>query len=467
MERAATYEEFQEAVRECCELEERALSAAEFIKTKIKTEEWMERIDRMVRTAIVVCQTRAVCLDKALEELDAGNTQILPPFPSCEEMDKLFLIENLLTNDSSSSLITATDPSLIKDQFLNAVRENKELLVSFILMEITLTPATKMKAFAEAVKLGLVPIVDLLITKGDVDPSIHDDWAIKHVTEQFNADMICRLLLDKRVGINQILYKQIISRPYNPMLTDSLLMNPSLNVNRMLSPDCLPNSLDLTVRLLEDPRFTATEAILKQALDRKHYRLLEICLKTIVPTTGHLASACYSGSLAIVDLLLRDMRVTPTFTMLLNSCQNGNIHIAIRLLQDGRIIPTNDIFNPVCILGLDQVFDQLMLDRRISPTFESFLAACEHNNLYIIERILPLIDPFSNNYQALKIARRHNNHRLIKLLMDDPRYDSFEISDVVEGINVPELVRPQLGVGANVGVGVDAGANVGANVGAL
>lgn len=441
----ATYEEFQQAVKECCELEERALSVAEFIKSQIKTEEWMERIERMVRTAIAKFQTRAVCLDKALEEFETGGTQILPSFSPCEEMDKLLIIENLLMNESSSSLITATDQSIVKEKFINAVKENKELLVSFILMEVSLTPVTKMKAFAEAVKLGFVPIVDMLITKGDVNPSIHDDWAIKHASENFNADLICRLLLDNRVGIPQTLYKQIISRPYNPMLTDRLLMNPSLNVNRMLQPEeCLPRYLDLTVRLLEDPRFTATEAILNQALDKNHYKLLEICLKTIVPTTGHLSAVCEYGSLPIVDLLLRDMRVTPTFTMLLNSCQNGNSRIAIRLLQDGRIIPTNEIFNPVCILGLDQVFDQLMLDRRIAPTFESFLAACEHNNLYIIERIKPLIDPFYNNYQALRIARNNNNQRLIKLLMDDPRYDSFEISEKVAGVSVPVLDEPRV-----------------------
>ena len=144
----------------CTAGEERARALLESVRRMAEEEKtgdkWLTMAESLCQQAVFELQTRAVEVD---ERIEAGDTTERPP-NTCQSLETL---ETLETNFVA----------------LNAT-ENKWPL------------------FKKAVKSGDVVTVDLWILSG-MDPSVENNWAIRHASGHGHLPIVNRLLQDARV----------------------------------------------------------------------------------------------------------------------------------------------------------------------------------------------------------------------------------------------------------------------------
>ena len=144
----------EEAVA-CVRGEEKAGTLLESIRSQTDDSAWLEYAATLQQQAIVDYQTRAVEVDLRIEAMDLLTG---PPFISL-------------------SMLT-----------LEALEGNIQWL---------LTTTDKQYRFREATQIGDVGLVSICIQAG-VDPSIHDNWAIRMASENGHYLVVDRLLQDSR-----------------------------------------------------------------------------------------------------------------------------------------------------------------------------------------------------------------------------------------------------------------------------
>jgi hypothetical protein len=144
---------------------------------------------------------------------------------------------------------------------------------------------------------------------------------------------------------------------------------------------------------------------------------------------------CVSGYVRLIELLLKDIRVTDDMfqSRFTNACQNGRTASVEVLLKDSRL--TIDAFNgqfiSACQTGHAATVELLLKDSRLTEdAIESgFTFACSNNDRTIFE--------FLNTNSRIKKtvvnnvfvnACRDNNLRIVELLITNPRINTINIA---------------------------------------
>ena len=367
----ATYEEFQEAVRECCELEERMPVVVETVRVNGLPSEWIDRVAHWSHVATVYLQERAVTLDGMLEHFN-GRKRI-PPMDS-KELEWMRMIET-----------------------------NSNLALSSNLQE-------KSVKFVEAVKSSNSVLLEFLMIDSSLDPSMKDNWAARYLVRHYDADIFCILLKDARidptVDDNRI-YNHVSKNPFNRTLMERLVQNPHVNVSVLFERLTRDSNILADVVVAEVVEFVATipgvalrSADIDTAIHLKSLPLLNECLKLVAPTFEQLGKACDRAYIPVIDRLLQDGRIDQDLSPLfLKACKENRLSVAERLIQSPNVDPGTENNLPL----------------RVAATW---------GNIEIVALLMSdksgRVDVSANGWAALKMARGANHTKIIELLMSDP-----------------------------------------------
>lgn len=364
----ATYEEFQQAVRECCELEERLPVIVENAREKRLPDEWIDRLTQWSQIAIVYLQGRAVTLDGMLEYFD-GKKKI--PAMDSKELEWMLIVD-------ANSYISLSDNVKEKTaKFLEAIKTSNTVLLEF-----------------------------LMLADASFDPSMKNNWAMRYLVRQYNADILCILLKDTRVDptVDECRMYLHVARDYrfNQTLMERLVQNPHVNKSelfRIVTRDKYVKA-EVVNYLATLSGIPLSSATIDLALSLKSLPLLNECLKQVAPTFEQLEVACNVAYLPVIDRLLQDERINQDLSPLfLKACKEDRFSVAECLIRHPNVNPGFNNNEPL----------------RVAATW---------GNIEIVALLMKdesgRVDVSADGYAALKAARGAKYTKIIELLMSDP-----------------------------------------------
>lgn len=277
-------------------------------------------------------------------------------------------------------------------------------------------PVDYIRILNNACNHDYIDIVNFLLENNLVNDCNRTNLLIYSV-QYAHVEMTQLLLSDKEVELSEeICMIDMTCESGNPELVKLLLLHPRI--------DIAVNS--------ENPMFIALE----------NDNLPIVNLLLTIGNIEHISiddleTACYTGNVTLVKLLLNDHR----FTM--NEDDKRNCHIIdicssylelIRLLlSDDRFDPTNNdneaLYSAVTNDDGDsvEIMKMLLSDPRIDPTgYPLIEIACKHGNIKMVKLLLvdPRIDPQFDDNLALHSALKHERYAITKLILSDIRGSS-------------------------------------------
>ncbi len=152
------------------------------------------------------------------------------------------------------------------------------------------------------------------------------------------------------------------------------------------------------------------DAVQSKSLDLVRYFLAQDNVDPSCRNNYAIYRAARNDDLAMVNLLLQDVRVNPQDT-------SGNIHGT-----------ASTPIRAACCFGYSDVVERLLLDERVDPSQRHSRAlrrAVFSNYTTIVKALLEhgKADPAAHGNEALRIACNNSNATMVLLLLADPRTD--------------------------------------------
>ncbi|KAJ3270434.1 hypothetical protein HDV01_007844 [Terramyces sp. JEL0728] len=239
---------------------------------------------------------------------------------------------------------------------------------------------------------------------------------INQIPMQLINDMLVELVfseLEFDVELGYILYKNCQFTDVDDLLFRVIETNDINFVNELME------IVDIAVE---------NNYAIRQACLFGYYDMVKLLLENGADPSDFnndaLFSATQTGSLEIVELLLRDPRVDPSDMQSIafrNACSNGHYEIVKCFVQDNR---TN--FQADNNFGL--------------------YIACENEFTNIVELLKDICDPTDNDFQIFKITLEIGNLDILKLLLKERDY-TFDLVGFATMQNQPAIVEYLLSIG--------------------
>jgi ankyrin repeat protein len=238
------------------------------------------------------------------------------------------------------------------------------------------------------VKKNCVPLLKMLLADKRIDPSAHNQQAIREASENGHAEMVKLLLADKRV-------------------------NPSADDQYAIGQASANGYVDVVKLLLADQR-------VDPSADNQYA----------------IGSASANGHAHVVKLLLADKRVDPSvddqYTIRWASAK-GHADVVKVLLADQRVDPSKAI-RLVCNMGRAEVMKLLLADQRVDPSADDQYAigeASANGHTEVVKLLLAdqRVDPSADNHYAIRWASAYGHADVVKVLLSDQRVDISGLPD--------------------------------------
>eukprot|EP00164_Ancoracysta_twista_P010057 GFYU01015048.1.p1 GENE.GFYU01015048.1~~GFYU01015048.1.p1 ORF type:complete len:449 (+),score=62.99 GFYU01015048.1:232-1578(+) len=248
----------------------------------------------------------------------------------CSKLDVTSLMAMALVCKEWRSLCnrTLTNEWFVEQLFDRSVKQEDMQAVQFVMVNAKTKPLLRVSSnfSARLLRMAIVNRNNNLLATvlGDprVDPTVHDNYAIRRASQGGYADALTQLLADGRC----------------------------------------------------DPR-TSTNFCLRNGAERGHTEVVEALLRDgrADPTSNDgyaIRWASRNGHVDVVDRLLGDERVDPSVAenyAVRMSCMYGHAHVVTRLLQDARTNPGVWGLYTACRRGHVDVVKILLRDHRVTP----------------------------------------------------------------------------------------------------
>lgn len=228
-------------------------------------------------------------------------------------------------------------------------------------------PSAHHDALEWAIFGGHTDTAKVLLNSGKVDPSLHDNTAIKTAARQGRSEIVDLLLNDGKV-------------------------NPAASHNFAIINAVKQNHIDIVKMMLKDPR------VIKEGN-------LGVTLR----------DAASNGNLEMTKLLLSSKEVNPAwdnYAALKTAVIKNNYDIVQLMLADDRVI-LQDLFSR----GYE-------FTRNINYYNDLLVWGSETGNQKIVDFFLKKVSPDYLDNQAIKIAAKNGHFSIVKSLLADPRVDA-------------------------------------------
>jgi ankyrin repeat protein len=301
------------------------------------------------------------------------------------------------------------------------------------------------QAWRVAVIRGSVKVMKILLRY--LDPSSHNNAAIKNTVKVGKVEMAKLLLQDERTdpgaNENEVLCIAIKNDKFEVMKILLRYLDPSSHDNAAIKNTVRAGKVEMARLLLQDertnPGANENEALCI-AIKNDEFELMNILLqqKGIDPSafnnialrTAILTTNTHS-TFNSVTILLNDARVDPTANnheLLMFAFSRNRYASAIHLIKDGRIDPSVDnnaaLFVAIDTYGDTELVRLLLADLRVDPSARS--------NQAIVD--------------ATMYVRHSGSSELVEVLLTDPRVDP-SVQDFKALYNVLKFHKEDLLVG--------------------
>lgn len=195
-------------------------------------------------------------------------------------------------------------------------------------------------------------------------------------------------------------------------------LNPGYNDNSMFIQACKYGRFYIVQLLLKDLRVTPKSFALSEASNDGHFEVVQLLLSDIrinVASIGcqAISRASQNGHLEVVRVLLADNRINPTENRLdcvFRASYKGHIDVLKLLLQDSRV--QAEIFR--------NYQKQISKDPKNEINNRILQAACENGHIDIVAMLLS-DNKFGLNWKSLYSACAFGHFSVLQLLLNDPR----------------------------------------------
>ncbi|KAJ3318151.1 hypothetical protein HDV06_000780 [Boothiomyces sp. JEL0866] len=271
-------------------------------------------------------------------------------------------------------------------------------------------------------------------------PKIHD------ISEYISTtnDMFEFFCINNHLSIIKNVIQQIPKQTINDILVELVFSELEFDVELgyILHKHCdFSDLVDLLFRVIETNDLNFVKELIgcvditvennyaiRQACLFGYYDMVKLLLENGADPSDYnndaLFSATQTGSLEIVELLLRDPRVDPSdmdSIAFRNACSNGHYEIVKTFVRDGR---TNFEADNNFGLGI----------------------ACEHGFVDIVRLLVDICDPADNDYYAFKAAIENGHLEILQLMLKQKDYD-FDLVGFATTHNQTKIVEYLLSYG--------------------
>ena len=261
---------------------------------------------------------------------------------------------------------------------------------------------------------GHSEIVKLLLQDSRVNPGTCSNYALRVASELGHLEVVKILLLDSRV--NPTAYanaaiKVASERGHSEIVK---LLIPRTDLSHITSGKILNLAKEISNENMEKFKL----AIRNGDLDMVKILLLDNQFDPSYDSNHAIRVASKQGHMEIVKILLLDPRVNPT------DSDNSAIRLASQNNHPGIVkllIPKTD---------LSKITDEKILNiakematEENKALFNKFRVAISENNIDMVKSLLPNLDPSFNSNSAIRLAIRSGNLEIVKVLMQDTRFN--------------------------------------------